>query len=99
VLLLIDVLAQAVLLAGQLGLIGVRQFFTVSGAHVALFFFQVLFFLFELRSFAGRERAIFPALFNALLLVVFSFLNRLAGYRCAAGGCSAGLGKGGHGSK
>src|SRR5262249_12676377 len=96
VLLLVDVLAQLVLLVVEFCLVGGSEFAAIGSAHVALLGIQVLLFVFQFGSFACGQRAILYAVANSFLLIVFALLNGLTRYGRAGCGGRAALGKRSH---
>src|SRR5579864_2323585 len=74
----INLLRQLILLLVQRGLVGGRELAVVQFAHVALFLVQAGFLPLQIGSFTGGKLAALHAIGDAVLLILFAVLNRLA---------------------
>src|SRR5579864_7491329 len=81
VLVLVNLLGHLILLLGQSFLVGSGQLAVIELAHVALFLVDRGFLLFQVGGFTSGQFPALHAVSDTVLLVLFSVLNALAGYR------------------
>src|SRR5579884_815583 len=81
----VDLLAQTVLLAIDLSLFVVCQIAAVGLSVCTNLFVELRLLAFEVRSLAGREAAALHALCNTVLLILFPIVNAIVSVNRARG--------------